>query len=218
MSKRLIVQKVAAYYETLPHKGATRIDISVSFAVVDNGDIVPFTGTKIGVSRIYTDEFFAYGVEEIILASIAADTVIAVRHEMIKHQSLYELWDYLFEESVFTYVTEALTPKVVGTMASGSTYSVCNHNFNFHKPAPAVGGASSELSRLSESLPGKGFKVSKCPADNDCPATYMQGNDLLKVVIHLNDYHKWGRDQIADWADKLHDDGVVDLSFRSEDD
>jgi hypothetical protein len=38
------------------------------------------------------------------------------------------------------------------------------------------------------------------------------------MIQHLNDHHKWTREgQIADWLDKLHDDGMVDLSFKTPD-
>jgi hypothetical protein len=34
------------------------------------------------------------------------------------------------------------------------------------------------------------------------------------MVMHLNDRHKADRAVIADWLDKIHDDGIVDLSFK----
>jgi hypothetical protein len=37
---------------------------------------------------------------------------------------------------------------------------------------------------------------------------------LHGMVMHLNDRHKADRAVIADWLDKIHDDGIVDLSFK----
>ena len=57
-----------------------------------------------------------------------------------------------------------------------------------------------------------------CPGKNSIPSSLCDstatGSKLMHYVIHLNDYHKWSRDQIADWLDKLHDDGVIDIAFK----
>ena len=36
---------------------------------------------------------------------------------------------------------------------------------------------------------------------------------IYSLVIHLNDGHRWTREQIADWLDKLYEQGV-DLAFK----
>lgn len=55
---------------------------------------------------------------------------------------------------------------------------------------------------LSKALPALSKQVLS-PCDHD-------GVDLLEaVIIHLNDRHKWSREQIADWLDSLD----VDLAF-----
>jgi hypothetical protein len=38
---------------------------------------------------------------------------------------------------------------------------------------------------------------------------------LCVVITDLNDHCKWSRERIADWLDKLHDDGL-DLSFTEK--
>ena len=36
---------------------------------------------------------------------------------------------------------------------------------------------------------------------------------LREGIIHLNDGHRWTREQIADWLDELHDSGEVNIEF-----
>lgn len=38
-------------------------------------------------------------------------------------------------------------------------------------------------------------------------------DDLHHMIIHLNDYHKWPREKIADYVESFED--VVDLSFKA---
>lgn len=42
-----------------------------------------------------------------------------------------------------------------------------------------------------------------CPALSECG---LRGNvqikrNLFMTIVHLNDYHRWSRDRIADWVD-----------------
>jgi hypothetical protein len=54
--------------------------------------------------------------------------------------------------------------------------------------------------------------------DAECPSTdpstdglCKYGNTIWCLVQHLNDHHRWTREQIADWLDILHDSGVINL-------
>ena len=40
---------------------------------------------------------------------------------------------------------------------------------------------------------------------------------LAPMIMHLNDHHKLSREEIADWLDKLHDEGVIDMEFKERD-
>jgi hypothetical protein len=44
------------------------------------------------------------------------------------------------------------------------------------------------------------------------PATGVKA-PLWIIITNLNDHCKWSRDKIADWLDRLNDEGL-DLSFR----
>lgn len=39
---------------------------------------------------------------------------------------------------------------------------------------------------------------------------------LHGAIIHLNDVHKWSREQIADWLETLEEKGI-DLAFKEKD-
>ena len=52
--------------------------------------------------------------------------------------------------------------------------------------------------RVIELVPGSA-EYQDCPACDD----EWQGGSLDTVAVHLNDDHKWKREQIADWLDAL---------------
>jgi hypothetical protein len=86
-----------------------------------------------------------------------------------------------------------------------------------------LGKDSKDPSVMSKRLPGMDH-MERCPArDSDpqhCLMDYLYGSKatLWNLIQHLNDHHKWTREgEIADWLDKLHDDGKVDLSFNTPD-
>ena len=68
-------------------------------------------------------------------------------------------------------------------------------------------------------LPGAGMRMPyRCIYDDCGMGSFSSKNirtpTVASVVMHLNDYHKLSREQIADWLDKLHDDELVDLTFK----
>lgn len=110
-------------------------------------------------------------------------------------------------------------------------FSIGNHDFYkneaVHKGTldyiKLMGKESKDPSVMSRRLPGMDH-MERCPArDSDpkrCLTQYLYGSKatLWNMIQHLNDHHKWTREgEIADWLDKLHDDGKVDLSFKTPD-
>lgn len=84
--------------------------------------------------------------------------------------------------------------------------------------------AEPNVSLLADKLPGMDH-LTMCPAmflekgtkhERDC-IYKMQTGTLKNIVMHLNDDHKWDRNRIADWLDRLHDEGKVDLSVKTLD-
>lgn len=77
-----------------------------------------------------------------------------------------------------------------------------------------------ELSRLASTMPGAKTIVDyPC----DCPGKSIFSNEkpfpdesaLMNVIMHLNDFHEWSRQKIADWIDELHDKGTINAEFES---
>lgn len=50
-----------------------------------------------------------------------------------------------------------------------------------------------------------------------CPVCKVQWTQLAGTVMHLNDNHKWTREKIAYWMQDMHDEGVIDISFKVSD-
>lgn len=83
-----------------------------------------------------------------------------------------------------------------------------------------------ELSKLADSLPGMDAKIT-CPEyvapkyeqfTEEQWALACRGGqkDLLRVVMHLNDHHKWSREQIADWIEQEHSAGNINVAFEEK--
>lgn len=75
-------------------------------------------------------------------------------------------------------------------------------------PVSQADETSHYLNKKSHDLPGVNERV-KHPIDG-----YTLS--IREIIMTLNDKHRWTREQIADWLDKLQDDGIVDLSFKEQ--
>lgn len=87
-------------------------------------------------------------------------------------------------------------------------YSTVYPNSGALGTKPGIPYVSDVLADESLKLPGVRARIC-CPV---CPKVDI----LWKTVQHVNDFHKWDRHRIADWLDKLYDDGVVDLAFKEK--
>ena len=47
----------------------------------------------------------------------------------------------------------------------------------------------------------------------DCPVKTTRESSISSMILHLNDFHEWSREQIADWLESLD----IDLSFERRD-
>ncbi len=74
-----------------------------------------------------------------------------------------------------------------------------------------IGGDESGISLAAGKLPGIYTRV-KIPCD--CGWKYEVS--IKECVIHLNDTHHWDRNKVANWLDRLHDDGMIDIEFKTE--
>lgn len=68
-----------------------------------------------------------------------------------------------------------------------------------------------EMAEATKQLPGMDQEV-YCPAN--CIFEWASIKHSLKnTIIHVNDFHRWSRDDIADWLDELADLGEIDIDF-----
>lgn len=65
---------------------------------------------------------------------------------------------------------------------------------------------------LEEALPGTEATV-HCPGGITDPGIRCTARSIWLQVQHLNDFHRWSREKIADWIDELIEAGY-DLSFK----
>lgn len=67
--------------------------------------------------------------------------------------------------------------------------------------------ALKELQILALTLPGM-----YTPVDLPCSCPVFDVN-LSFAIMHINDFHNWTREQIADWLDELADEGTINIDF-----
>ncbi len=76
------------------------------------------------------------------------------------------------------------------------------------------------FSKLSVEIMATALPGARVMVERPCGCAFSEQEMLFMVVIHLNDTHNdsfnltgWPREKIADWIDKLHDDGVINAEF-----
>lgn len=82
---------------------------------------------------------------------------------------------------------------------------VYKKNDTYYAPSSSGGVQST----LEKAIPGLKGAKSHCP-DKQCPRSAAE-EPLTKVIVHLNDGHKWKREKIADWLETLD----CDLAFKT---
>lgn len=90
-------------------------------------------------------------------------------------------------------------PEDVSKMLGDALFSFLSGKFDFNAPA---GNLMTPYERKAKSLvkmiPGMRGETVACPQDR-CSSNY----GIMDAVMHLNDRHKWKREDIADWLDTL---------------
>jgi hypothetical protein len=101
------------------------------------------------------------------------------------------------------------------TLADAAFYKAFGKNYHSVIALQMMPSSGTSIAALATKLPGMEH-VTTCPVcEKDSLLPY---NDTLYMLIqHINDLHNWSREEIADWLDNLHDDGIVDLSFEIKD-
>ena len=78
-------------------------------------------------------------------------------------------------------------------------------------PSKYASHATGSIGLLAKNLPGMNYRTT-CPAEV-CDS-HPDRATLYGLIQHVNDFHKWPREETADWLDRLMDSGEVDLSFK----
>jgi hypothetical protein len=72
-----------------------------------------------------------------------------------------------------------------------------------------------EMLEVYENLPGGNIENLECP---NAEGYECYNRDLLDMIIHLNDYHHWSREKIADWVEYFEDTEGISLAFEEKKD
>lgn len=84
----------------------------------------------------------------------------------------------------------------------------------------------SELDKYAHTLPGVNDTIF-CPEWKPKPdgsythdewELFCRGGqrDLFRVIMHLNDHHRWSREKIADFVQAQHDSGKINVAFEQD--
>lgn len=65
---------------------------------------------------------------------------------------------------------------------------------------------SEVVGSLAKAIPGFKSMKQECPYEKNEGCSGAGGAYLWNAIVHLNDYHKWTREQIADWLETLDHD------------
>jgi len=71
---------------------------------------------------------------------------------------------------------------------------------------------STHLATRANDLPGALVVIDN--TDFPCGCQFKTAWNVYQAVVHLNDDHKWTREEIADWLEDLHKSEKLDLAFK----
>jgi hypothetical protein len=145
------------------------------------------------------------GSIEITIDQDAIESSTAMQHAInVLWSKAYETMPMLAPDLSFMRYTEG--------MLNGAKY----HNGGFvAAPPKPVSLSQNELASMKQAVyGGKDERVDQLPGLKEMVTHPISKNrnTLERVIISLNDQHKWTREQIADWLDTLD----IDLTFRVE--
>lgn len=179
---------ITVWLQAEPTIGATAIKVEVKYK-----------GMIKGVKQVINDEML---------------------HKANKHEFKY------IKENIAGKIAQELAFKCPLDMAEEKqVYADILKTLNNGSPASAYANTYSgdNFSTLAYELPAVRSMVKHPPMGD--PLSYVgkllkckghEEADLMSMVIHLNDQHKWTREKIADWIDELHDSGIIDAEFHIE--
>lgn len=196
----------------LPHYFAIQFHLKLSYA----GKIYVFA------SRMFTDDALAdcqQGPIPLTIMSALYDDFWTAFMKIANTQ--HSAIASIFKSRLGSVLGEAVKP---GWYNSGNLDYENVHATNIYSTSidiasdpqtASINGTS--ISSLSRNLPAaKELIQSPCRPGEPGEAPCGRSTDFVfNIIIHLNDYHRWSRDRIADWIDELHDKGIINAEFQS---
>lgn len=94
----------------------------------------------------------------------------------------------MLRPQAFGELVEEIAPGVFGTCAFGAAEEAISHDFEI-----GVADATSEIASVYAVYGPLLKRWSLCPV---C----THGEEIAQIVHHLNDWHRWTRERIAEWV------------------
>jgi hypothetical protein len=145
---------------------------------------------------------------------------VAETPDMIIDDIIRKLWIYGMNQILnATLNTKIVKTKInpvteIGIFASKKDYPVENVFGLIPDLKSVVGYGEKSIMMVRVSCPTKDEEQNEfyCGKGQDYLGT------VYDVIQHLNDHHRWPRETlIADWLDKLHDEGIIDITIEIPD-
>lgn len=118
-------------------------------------------------------------------------------------EEICALKQYKDSEQARKYLSDTITKMCVTFFQNNPLVTATKHTESFDYISNSLPAMKSRVDH-----PQKHMRF--LTSHKGCP----DSSSLKHMVIHLNDVHKWTREQIADWMDELHDAGLIDIEFK----
>jgi hypothetical protein len=144
-----------------------------------------------------SDSSLPMSIPTVEIKMVDVAVVILVPDELMLTADEYTVVNYLSMK--YCQELSKRYPEHISKTLGDALYSFLNNEFGFLAP---VGDLMTPYERKAKSLvsmiPGMRGESVACPQDG-CSSKY----GIMDTVMHLNDRHKWKREDIADWLDTL---------------
>jgi hypothetical protein len=132
---------------------------------------------------------------EVSLSYTKSDQAKIVIEPKESHKKFNKIMDHLNGVGYFQYFDQI------------QPWDEYEHYKNFQNKNTNHSLAAKVSPTMKSLIPSLDYDVS-CPGKEECGGTIMA---LFEMIIHLNDMHRWTREEVADWLETLD----LDLSFKA---
>ncbi|XAO35294.1 hypothetical protein SEA_FRANCOB_105 [Streptomyces phage Francob] len=133
----------------------------------------------------------------------------AYHDSMLLQQAIELLWIKAYEKAPMLTPDLSYMRYTEGILNGGSL-----HNGGYAAPKPDPYFSGSLAKPAQKGYGGKDSRVDELPGVKERVKNPVTGSEstLERVIINLNDQHKWTREQIADWLETLD----IDITFKTK--